>query len=237
MEAKTISLSGGVSLKMVFIPPGTFTMGSSENESERPEHQVTLSGFWMGKYPITQAQYQAIMGNNPARFKGEGRPVERVSWYDATEFCSRLSKEVGESYTLPSSSQWEYACRAGTTTRFYFGDTISTTEQANYDNGHALWSWKETTRVGMFPPNEFGLYDMYGNVWEWCLDNWHKSYYNAPADGSAWMSTVQNTPRRIIRGGSWSSSAWYCRSACFSFSHPKDFSDDIGFRIVSSGAA
>jgi formylglycine-generating enzyme required for sulfatase activity len=233
METKVISLRGRVALEMVYIPPGTFTMGSSE-EFEGPEHQVTLPGFWMGKYPITQTQYQAVMGNNPARFKGEGKPVEQVSWHDATEFCSRLSKEVGECYILPTSSQWEYACRAGTTTQFYLGDNISI-KDVNFDDD-STESFKETTCVGTFPPNAFGLYDMHGNVWEWCLDTWHKSYHNAPADGSAWMSTVHNIPRRIIRGGSWSCSSWYCRSACFTFSHPKDLSDDFGFRIVSRAA-
>jgi formylglycine-generating enzyme required for sulfatase activity len=158
-------------------------MGSLDSEAgrsttESPQHQVTLPGFWMGKYPVTQAQYQAIMGNNPASFKGNNRPVEQVTWYEAMEFCDRLSKKLSQPYTLPSEAQWEYACRAGTTTPFHFGETL-TTDLANYDGNY-----------------------IYANVWEWCLDHYHDSYNGAPADGSAWV-TGGDSDLRILRGGSW----------------------------------
>ncbi len=162
-------LGNGVKLEMVQIPGGTFTMGSPESEAERldresPQRQVRVPGFFMGKYKITQAEYQAIMGINPASFKGEKRPVERVSWDDAVEFCEKLSQKTGKPYRLPSEAEWEYACRAGTTTPFYFGETI-TTDLVNYDGKYPYGSApkgkyrRETTNVGIFPPNSFGLYD------------------------------------------------------------------------------
>jgi formylglycine-generating enzyme required for sulfatase activity len=134
----------------------------------------------MGKYEVTQAQYQAIMGNNPSNFKGEKRPVEQVSWNDAVKFCEELSKKTGRAYRLPSEAEWEYAARAGTDTPFHFGETI-TTDLANYNGNFTYASApkgeyrKETTDVGIFPPNSFGLYDMCGNVWEWCLDKYHNN--------------------------------------------------------------
>ncbi|MBU6230591.1 MAG: formylglycine-generating enzyme family protein, partial [Cyanobacteria bacterium REEB459] len=179
---QTLDLGQGVTLEMVLVPGGSFMMGSPTKEVDRksdegPQHQVTVAEFWMGKYPVTQAQYQAIMGNNPARFKGDNRPVEQVNWHEAMEFCDRLSKKLGQPYTLPSESQWEYACRAGTTTPFHFGETI-TPDLANYDGNYPYGSEPEetfreaTTEVGNFPPNGFGLYDMHGNVLEWCQDWW-----------------------------------------------------------------
>ena len=139
----------------------------------------------MSKYPITQQQYQAMMGKNPSKYKGKNRPVENVSWNDAVEFCKRLSKKIGIRYSLPSESQWEYACRAGTTTPFYFGETIGT-DLVNH-NGSSPYAYApkeksrgETTDVGIFPPNAFGLYDMHGNVLEWCADEWHENYDGAP---------------------------------------------------------
>jgi formylglycine-generating enzyme required for sulfatase activity len=226
-------------------------MGSPDSEpgrfsDESFQHQVTLPGFWMGKYPITQAQYQAIVGNNPARFKGNNRPVEQVSWHDAIDFCDRLSQKLGQPYTLPSEAQWEYACRAGTTTPFYFGETI-TTDLANYRGTD--WEYEgntypgfygqgprgafreQTTDVGSFPPNGFGLYDMHGNLWDWCLDHWHDSYKGAPADGTAWVTDDANQ-LRLVRGGSWCSSPVDCRSAIRLRNGPNARSDGIGFRVV-----
>ena len=186
---KIEDLGNGIKLEMVYIFGGTFLMGSSDTEAQRysnegPQHNVNLKSFYMSKYPVTQEQYQVIMGDNPSRFKGKNLPVEKVSWYDATNFCQKLSKKVGGKYSLPSESQWEYACRAGTSTPFYFGDTI-TTDLANYrGTDYQKWSGfygkgpkgkfrQETTPVGEFPPNAFGLYDMHGNVFEWCADDFH----------------------------------------------------------------
>jgi formylglycine-generating enzyme required for sulfatase activity len=190
---------------MVSIPAGSFLMGSPEgevgrSEIEGPQHEVTLAAFWMAQTPITQDQWREVAGwekvkrdldPDPSNFKGANRPVERVSWLDAIEFCNRLSQRTGKNYTLPSEAQWEYACRAGTTTPFHFGPTIST-EAANYDGNYTYGQGErgiyreQTTDVASFPANPWGLHDMHGNVWEWCLDKWRDSYEGAPADGSAW---------------------------------------------------
>ncbi|NCT52977.1 MAG: SUMF1/EgtB/PvdO family nonheme iron enzyme, partial [Microcystis aeruginosa G13-03] len=210
-------LGKGITLEMVAIPGGTFLMGTEDEEierlvkkfnwegfrRERPQHEVTVPPFFMGKYPITQAQWKAIASRTdlkvkqdldfkPAYFKdrpdSDRRPVEQVNWYDAIEFCARLSKLTGGEYRLPSEAEWEYACRAGTTTPFYFGETI-TGELANYNASNTYADEpngeyrNETTRVGQFPPNAFGLYDMHGNVREWCADTWHDNYDGAPTDG------------------------------------------------------
>jgi formylglycine-generating enzyme required for sulfatase activity len=189
----------------------------------------------MGKYEVTQAQYQAIMGNNPSNFKGEKRPVEQVSWNDAVKFCEELSKKTGRAYRLPSEAEWEYAARAGTDTPFHFGETI-TTDLANYNGNFTYASApkgeyrKETTDVGIFPPNSFGLYDMCGNVWEWCLDKYHNNYNGAPTNGSAWLDGGEDT--RLLRGGSWDFSPRNCRSAVRGRFNPVDRDYDIGFRLV-----
>ena len=240
---KIEDLGNGIKLEMVYIPGGSFLMGSPDNEegrgaSESPQHKVTLEPFYMSKYPITQEQYLTIMGKNPSQFKGGNRPVERVSWYDAKEFCQKLSIKTGKVYILPSESQWEYACRVGTTTPFYFGETI-TSELVNYD-GNYPYAYapkekyrQETTDVGTFPPNAFGLYNMHGNVWEWCLDFWHDNYNGAPTDGSAWK-TGGNNSRLLLRGGSWGSISSNCRSARRYFSNADNLDNNKGFRIVWS---
>jgi formylglycine-generating enzyme required for sulfatase activity len=224
-----------VSMEMVAIPGGTFFMGSPENEEgrssgESPQHQVTVPPFFMGKYPVTQKQWRAVaaLGKvNPSYFKGDNLPVECVSWNDAQEFCARLSRMTNKTYRLPSEAEWEYACRGGTTTPFYCGETIST-DLANYDR-------EKTTEVGIFPANPFGLYDMCGNVWEWCEDGWHENYINAPTDGSAWTSL--SSQRKLRRGGSWLNYPGNCRSACRSHSTLDYDGSNIGFRVVCSGAA
>lgn len=251
-------LGNGVRLEMVQIPGGKFFMGSPADEKQRdsdeePQHQVTVPGFFMGKYEVTQAQYQAIMGNNLSNFKGEKRPVEKVSWNDAVEFCKRLSQKTGRTYRLPSEAEWEYAARAGTTTPFYFGETI-TTDLANYDgssiyfgisgrgtfgdgNDHDAPTTKgknrlQTTDVGYFPPNAFGLYDMHGNVWEWCQDDLHDNYQGAPTNGSAWLNPGSTSGKKLVRGGSWYNQPRDCRSANRSwfFSGLRDY--PVGFRVV-----
>ena len=247
---KIEDLGNGIKLEMVYIPGGTFLMGSPDTEAKRyddegPQHKVTLKPFYMSKYSITQEQYQAIMGDNPSHFKGKNRPVESVSWYDATNFCQKLSKKIGGKYSLPSESQWEYACRAGTTTPFYFGDTI-TTDLANYrGTDYKEWSGcygkgpkgeyrEETTPVGEFPPNAFGLYDMHGNVWEWCADDFHKNYNGAPTDGSVWLNGDKE--KSPLRGGSWYNNPNNCRSAIRDdYIRRDDLINYIGFRLVCDG--
>ncbi|MDR9401931.1 MAG: bifunctional serine/threonine-protein kinase/formylglycine-generating enzyme family protein [Halothece sp. Uz-M2-17] len=238
-----IDLGDRVTLEMVAIPEGSFIMGAPEKEKgstqkERPQHQVKVSHFLIGKYPVTQAQYEVIMGKNPSRFKAKDKPVEQVSWNDAVNFCKHLSDKTGQTYRLPSEAEWEYACRAGAKTPFYFGETI-TTELANY-NGKDTYSdapkgeyRQQTTPVGIFPPNALGLYDMHGNVYEWCQDVWHENYQGAVTDGSAWLNN-QNNKRHVMRGGSWSSHPNYCRSAFRFRSYSTSFNKNLGFRIVAS---
>ena len=261
IRQKIEDLGNGIKLQMVYIPGGTFTMGSPESEEGRynyegPQHDVTVPPFFMGKYPVTQGQWKEIASRTdlkvkldlklePSYFKEPyqdidrwHRPVERVSWYEAVEFCERLSKLTQRNYRLPSEAEWEYACRAGTTTPFYFGKTI-TPELVNYDGQYVYGNAQkgeyrgETTPVGQFYPNAFGLYDMHGNVSEWCLDTWHNSYDGAPTDGSAWETGGHST-RRVCRGGSWYFDPWRCRSANrnYFYSVEADFFN-IGFRLVS----
>jgi formylglycine-generating enzyme required for sulfatase activity len=246
----TETLPEGLNLEMVAIPSGTFRMGSRKSEidgsdSERPRHQVTVAPFFMGKYAVTQAQWRSVtslpqvnrkLDLDPARFKGENRPVEQVSWLDAEEFCLRLSVATGRTYRLPSEAEWEYACRAATQTPFHFGETI-TPDLANFDGNYTYAKSKkglyreETTAVGDFTPNVFGLYDMHGNVSEWCLDHWHDTYEGAPTDGRPWLSNDENA-RRIRRGGSWFFDPWLCRSAYRYRSNPSVRDLYIGFRVV-----
>ncbi|EKF06107.1 kinase domain protein [Tolypothrix sp. PCC 7601] len=236
-------LGNRVTLEMVSIPSGTFMMGSSQGEgenSEKPQHEVKVIEFFIGKYEVTQVQYQVIMDLKPSKFASNGanRPVENVSWYDAVKFCQKLSQKTGRIYRLPSEAEWEYACRAGTTTPFYFGEAI-TSNLANYDGNYAYASGQkgqyrqQTTRVGSFAPNAFGLYDMHGNVWEWCQDDYHENYQGAPTDGSAWLSSGDNN-YRLLRGGSWYNVPGYCRSANRSKIRADNFNLYIGFRIALS---
>ncbi|WP_413199465.1 caspase, EACC1-associated type [Nostoc piscinale] len=250
-EYFTEDLGNGVVLEMVSIPGGTFLMGSPESEegrsdSESPQHNVAVPSFFMGKFPVTQGQWKAVaafdkvnidLNPEPSRFKGANRPVEQVSWNDAIEFCARLSKKTGKIYRLPSEAEWEYACRAGTTTPFYFGETI-TTELANYAGNHTYGAApkgeyrQQTTEVGKFPANPFGLFDMCGNVWEWCQDEWHNNYNNAPTDGSAWL-IENNNQYRCLRGGSWDFHPNLCRAAYRLLDPSRDYRPySIGFRVV-----
>lgn len=238
-------LGNGVGLGMVQIPADEFDMGSPSDEegrtnAEGPQRTVTVSSFFMGRFPVTQAQYQAVMGENPSRFQsnGDNRPVERVSWRDAVAFCNKLSELTGRDYRLPSEAEWEYACRAGTQTLFYFGEMI-TTKVANYKGNYTYGlgpkgSYRQQTiDVGSFPPNAFGLYDMHGNVWEWCADHWHENYERAPTDSTAWLSSDESSSR-IFRGGSWYSDPRHCRSAFRSRNAPDLRSFGLGFRVCCS---
>ncbi len=237
-------------LEMVAIPRGKSWIGSPEDEGyekEKPQHQVDFPYFFMGKYPVTQSQWEAVaqlpqierpLRAKPSSFTGDRLPVEKVSWYDAVEFCARLSQKTGRKYRLPSEAEWEYACRAGTTTPFHFGDTI-TGDLANYDGHYTYGSGpqgqnrKQTTPVGNFPANGFGLYDMHGNVWEWCADAWHDNYVGAPVDGNPWIDGG-NSQRSPLRGGSWLVNPVFCRSAYrFQFMLGKNYINfSIGFRVV-----
>ena len=239
------NIGNRVFLEMVKIPGGRFLMGSPETEAERlshegPQHYVDVPEFLMGRYAVTQGQWEAVMGNNPSGFQGASRPVETVSWYDAVEFCQKLSQITGKKYSLPSESQWEYACRAGTTTPFSFGETIRS-ELVNYDGNYPYANAPkgkyraQTTDVGIFLPNSFGLYDMHGNVYEWCQDFWHESYNGAPTDGSAWQ-TGGDSGKRLLRGGCWLNYSWICRSAERIYGNVDNFKEDRGFRVVSSVA-
>ena len=209
---------------------------------EMPKHRVNLQEFYLGKYPITQEQYQAVMGNNPSEFQDNPKnPVENVSWDDAQEFCRKLSQKTGKKYRLPSEAQWEYSCRAGTETPFYFGETI-TTDSVNYDSNYPYGDApkgeyrEQTTPVNKFLPNNFGLYDMHGNVWEWCEDGWHENYQNAPREGSAWNENDSqiNLNIRSLRGGSWNSYSGRCRSA-YRYKFIADYRCNyFGFRLALS---
>jgi formylglycine-generating enzyme required for sulfatase activity len=218
-------------IEMVLIPGGDFLMGSPENEPGRsevegPQHRVTVPSFYIGKYEVTQAQWRAVMGNNPSRFKGDNLPVERVSWNDAKEFCRKLSQMTGEEYRLPSESEWEHACRARTTGAFA-GDFDAMT-------WYGLNSNSRTHPVGQKQPNAFGLYDMHGNVREWCEDDWRDSYANAPSDGSAWVESPSRGLYRVFRGGSWHQGPGYSRSAMRMDVEPGFRDGQVGFRVVKA---
>ena len=220
---------------MVGLPAGQFLMGSPDSDpdardSEKPQHQVKVNSFAIGKYPVTQAQYEAVMGTNPSWFKNNPQnPVEKVSWDDAQAFCQKLSQITGKTYRLPTEAEWEYACRAGTTTRYYFGDNANQLGDYAWYGGN---SQQTTHPVGQKRPNGWGLYDMSGNVWEWCEDNWHDNYIGAPTDGSAWLIN-DNDNRSLLRGGSWGYYPLFCRSAFRIFLIRRVYRNDtFGFRVV-----
>jgi len=259
MERRSLQVEGyredlgeGVALTMVNIPAGSFLMGSPKDEpgrleDEGPQHEVTLSTFLIAQTPITQAQWRAVAGwqkverdlePDPSTFKGATRPVEQVSWFDALEFCCRLNQRTGQRYGLPSEAQWEYACRAGSTTPFHCGATL-TPELANYNGNHVYGNGpkgtyrQQTSDVASFPANGWGLHDMHGNVWEWCADHWHESYNFAPGDDQPWLiPAAAADERRLLRGGSWLNLPGGCRSACRDRFRPDDADDSVGFRVV-----
>ena len=234
-------------LEMVEIPAGSFMMGSPETDTdgysyERPQHQVNVPAFMMGKYPITQAQWRLVaalpkvktnLKPDPSSFKSDDRPVERVSWLEAIEFCRRLSNHTGREYRLPSEAEWEYACRAGTTTAYSFGNNADELGTYAWYNEN---SESQTHPVGQKQPNAFGLYDMHGNVREWCADDWYDSYKGAPKDSQIWIEDTKNYEAletlKLLRGGSWFSSARNCRSAYRGLNLARIQGYVIGFRVV-----
>jgi formylglycine-generating enzyme required for sulfatase activity len=235
------NLSEGVSLDMVVIPGGNFFMGTRQGkgyDDEIPQHRVSVPSFLLSKVPVTQEQWQTVMDwNPPYRCIGNRRPVDRVSWHDAIEFCVHLSEKTGRQYRLPSEAEWEYACRGGTSTPFNVGKTI-TTDIANYVGEHTFASEPKgiyrhvTTDVGSFPPNAYGLYDMHGNVWEWCADAWHDNYVGAPTDGRAWESGEHDL--RVLRGGCWHDPPDLCRSAARLKAMSRENEDYFSFRVALS---
>ena len=252
-------LSEDTSLEMMMIKGGSFFMGSPKDEvgrrnNEEPQHHVTIPQFFMSKYPVTQIQWKVVsnlepvkrqLNSDPSHFKGNYRPVEQVSWYDAIEFCTRLSQLTGRAYRLPSEAEWEYACRAGTKTPFHFGITLST-DCANYNGSSEKYGAYgpgvrgehrgETTPIDFFSVcNQYGLFDMHGNVLEWCQDVWHENYKDAPQDGSAWIDG--GNPRyNIRRGGSWRTNPSTCRSAYRDWGIPDLKDNFLGFRVCCSAA-
>ena len=231
------NLGNGVILEMVAISGGTFLMGSpvgEGNDHEKPQHEVTVPPFYMGKYPVTQAQWERVavlpkvkidLNPKPSQFQGTNLPVENVSWLNTQEFCTRLSKATGKIYRLPSEAEWEYACRAKTTTPYHFGDTIST-DLVNH-NG----KYEQTTDIGKFIPNAFGLYDMHGNVWEWCEDEWYENYIKAANVGT---NLISQRNIKLMRGGSWIDDAKYCHSASRRGNSRAYRYFNCGFRVVFS---
>jgi formylglycine-generating enzyme required for sulfatase activity len=231
-ETKSFNLGGGVELEFVWIPGGTFQMGSHSFEEDRdddegPVHTVELDGFWMGKTEVTQEQYERITGSNPSSFKGSRNPVETVSWNMATAFCEKLSQKTGNTFTLPTEAQWEYACRAGSSARYSFGDSDSTLgDYAWYSSN----SGHQTHPVGQKQANKFGLYDMHGNVWEWCRDWYAEDYYS-----SIPRKNPENTAPgedRVLRGGSRGYHKEFCRSAYRVWGSPSYTHSGFGFRVV-----
>jgi len=231
-------------LGMAFMPvsAGTFKMGAEDRDAdddEKPVHDVRITrDFWMGKYEVTQAEYEALMGENPSRFKGARNPVEMVSWEDATAFCAKLSERerkagrlpAGYEYRLPTEAEWEYCCRAGATGRFCFGDDESRLkEYANYEDT-PVYEDEKTAPVGRFKPNAWGLYDMHGNVWEWCLD-WYDSDYYERTNGASDPVNLQKAANRVKRGGSWDLSAGDVRSANRNRNRPSNRYFNLGFRV------
>ncbi len=248
-EVKTFDLGTGVSLEMVWCPPGEFMMGFSDSDedayySDKPQHKVTFrTGFWMGKYPVTQAQWQAIMSGNPSHFSDEPdspqRPVEQVNCEGVKKFCQKLKRKTGENFRLPSEAEWEYACRAGSTTDYCFGDDKGQLELYGNSAETPIYGGESTSPVGTFRPNAWGLYDMHGNVAEWCEDKWHRNYDGAPADGSPWLCSpwpYMGGDCRAVRGGGWCRADWVCSAACRGRARSLERWRDLGFRLALSPA-
>jgi formylglycine-generating enzyme len=232
----------GVRHALRWIPPGTFLMGSPEDEAQRwdqaPQHRVTLTqAYWLGETAVPQALWQAVMGANPSGFKGAERPVEQVSWDDCQSFMARLNElKPGLALRLPTEAEWEYACRAGTTTPFHFGNQI-TPEMVNYDGNYPYAGGEkgryrhETVAVKALPGNRWGLYQMHGNVWEWCSD-WYEEIPSMSEDPQG----PQTGARRVLRGGGWGGYGRFARAACRRADVPGSRVDYLGFRLARGQA-
>jgi len=241
-----IDLGKGVKMRLVLIPAGEFLMGSPPTASpeelarkwggdvewfrpEFPQHRVTIpKPFWLGKFPVTQEQWEAAMGYNPSRSAGSPRnPVGQVVWQRCQNLVRKLAATLGKAFRLPSEAEWEYACRAGALTEFCFGDDAAKLEAYAWF-GEATGSIHP---VGERRPNAWGLHDIHGNVWEWCEDAWHPDYQGAPDDGSAWLAGGDQS-FRVVRGGSWNTDPRYCRAARRRRSNPASEWSDVGVRVV-----
>jgi formylglycine-generating enzyme required for sulfatase activity len=241
----SVALPGGVELKLTYIPPGTFRMGSPDSEpgrfdNEGPQHEVTLTkGFYMGIDPVTQAQWRAVMGNNPSALEGKHHPIENVTWHECQAFCRKLGELTGRVFRLPTEAEWEYACRAGTTTAYSFGEQARTVGVLGIGARDVLgqFAWYDLNSgngshpVGRKEPNAWGLYDMHGQVAEWCLDG-ARTYDSHPVIDPV---GPQEDDRRIMRGGSWCKAARSLRSAARSRATPESRFDNVGCRVVCVG--
>lgn len=233
-ETAEIFASPFTGIEFVLIPAGEFEMGSPSEEQGRfpnecPAHRVTIKkSFYIGKSSVTQKQWKKIMGRNPSHFKGEDRPVEMVSWIEVQKFVEKLNeKEHTDKYRLPSEAEWEYASRAGTQTRYHFGNDESKLDEYAW---YAENSSGQTHTISQKKPNSWGLYDMYGNVWEWVQDNWHENYKGSPSNGSSWED--ENSSHKVSRGGSWYCSAILCRSASRFKRGSENHISNLGFRLL-----
>jgi len=216
---------------MVFVKGGSFMMGSDDEDAfdvEKPVHTVTVPDFYIGKYAVTQAIWKKLMSNNPSRFKGKNRPVEKVSWNTITqEFLPKLKELKGKEYNLPSEAIWEFAAKGGTLSKGYKYAGSNDLHEVGwyYYNSH-----EETKPIGLKAPNELNLYDMSGNVYEWCLDHWHDNYNNAPNNGSVWID-INEDESRVFRGSSWLALQHYCRPTYRINYHPYYIYYAVGFRL------
>lgn len=235
-----------VKFEMVFVEGGSFEMGSNEGEKgEKPVHQVSLNSFLIGKYEVTQELWVAVMEVNPSKFKGKNLPVENVSWKEAQKFIKKLNRMTAKKYRLPIEAEWEYAAKGGQKSQNYTYAGTNTEDKlyqyANFCDTNCTYDWidksqndgyQHTAAVGSFLPNDLGIYDMSGNVWEWCQDNWHEDYQNAPSTGIAWKA--KSNSARVHRGGGWYDEAKGCRLSHRGLNYSKNSSFILGFRLVVS---
>jgi formylglycine-generating enzyme len=239
MKQMRIRLQEGIELELCWCPPGSFLMGENDPPNEKVSVRLT-QGFWMGKYPVTQGQWRSVMGGNPSHFKGDTLPVEQVSWNDTQEFLACVNEggfmPSGLKLVLPTEAQWEYACRAGTETEYWWGDSCNGTE-CNCDgtephNTEQEGPWlRETSPVGQYRANPWGLYDMHGNVEQWCADWW------AELEGGVDPCGPGAGKIRVFRGGGWSDDAWRCRAAARPGGTPGASHDGLGFRVAAAPGA
>ena len=224
----TVFLPNHIPLEMVKVEGGTFMMGENNYDDEKPIHEVKVPDFYIGKYPVTQEQWAAVLGNYPAKFRGRAHPVERVRWDDTQAFLKKLNQLTCETFRLPSEAEWEYAARGGKNNQ---GLQYAGSNKLKEVGWYNMNSNGQTQPVGLKLPNELGIFDMSGNVWEWCADHWHKNYEGAPVDGSAWV-TEGEEDQRVVRGGSWLSDVNYCRPSIRNRFITDDRCNYLGFRLA-----